>query len=130
MKFQQGDTIISGPYLIRANGKAGTPQDHLHTEELARISQQRGSHMILGLVQEAGRHGIGVEARYLTWDNMVEAVDNYNLSGLTYLPSNSRDYKMTELLDREKDDVDRMIAWLQYDGQQAWIAEHQPEESK
>ena len=132
MKFQQGDTIISGPYLIQADGKAATPQDQVQTNKLAlaRISRIRGSHMILGVVQNADLKGISVEARYLAWDNVVEFVENYNLSGLTYLPLDSRGYKMTELLDREEDNVNCMIAWLQYDGQQTWIAKHQPEESK
>lgn len=129
MKFQQGDTIISGPYLIlEKNGKAVTPQDHYSNKELARISQVRGSHMILAVVVEAWRKGLRVEARYLVWDNVVASVDDYSLNGVTFLPRGSRDYKMTELLDRENDDVNCMITWLQYDGQQAWIAEHEPEE--
>ena len=127
MKFKQGDVVISGPYLIRADGKPGTPQDHLQAAELALISEQRGAHMILAVVQDIGSGGFNVEARYLAWDRVMEPVDRYNLNGITYLPADSRDYKMTDLLDREQNNVNRMIAWLQYDGQQAWIAEHQPE---
>ncbi len=84
--------------------------------------------MILAIVQDVDSKGMNVEARYLTWDTVMESVDEYGLNGTTRLPADSRDYKLTELFDREKNNVNRIIAWLQYDGQQAWIAQHQPEE--
>ena len=128
MKFKVGDTIISGPYLIKVDGSAGTPNDRIKTEKLAQISLERGTHMILGKVVAASKLGIHVEARYLMWNSAVEEVGDYNLHGKTFLPVDSVDYGLTELLDREKDDVDNMVTYLQYDGQSAWIAEHQPEE--
>ena len=131
MKFQQGDVIISGPYLIQTDGKAIKPEkQEVQAQKLASISQVRGSHMILAVVQEVVPQGIRVEARYLVWNTVVESVDSYSLSGITYLPTGSRDYEMTELLNREENDVNRITAWLQYEGQQTWIAKHQPEEQK
>lgn len=127
-KYKEGDCIISGPYLIKADGKAATPEDHDRAVKLARISEQRGAHMILGLVEDVGPGGITVEARYLAWDNVVEPVDGYNLNGTTFLPADGEDYKLTELFDRERDNVDRMIAFLQFAGQEQWCAEHEPEE--
>jgi hypothetical protein len=127
-KYKEGDCIISGPYLIKSDGKAATPEERDRNVKLAKISQQRGAHMILGLVQDVGPGGIRVEARYLVWDEQVESVDGYNLTGTTFLPVGEEDYALTELFDRERDNVERMIAFLQFAGQERWCAEHEPEE--
>ena len=127
-KYIEGDVIISGPYLIKADGKAATPEEQSRAAKMSQISQERGAHMILGTVLDAGPGGIRVEARYLAWDTVVESVEGYNLTGVTFLPVDSPDYKLTELFDRERDDVDRMIAFLQFAGQEQWCAEHEPKE--
>ena len=127
-KYKEGDCIISGPYLIKADGKAATPEERDQQVKLAQISKERGAHMILGLVSDVGAGGIRVEARYLAWDKQVESVDGYNLNGTTFLPADGEDYKLTELFDRERDNVERMIAFLQFAGQESWCAEHEPEE--
>ena len=128
-KYKEGDCIISGPYLIRADGKATTLEEQERAVTMAKISEERGPHMILALVTDVGMGGIRVEARYLAWDHVVESVDGYNLSGTTFLPSDSEDYKLTELFDREHGNVERMIAFLQFAGQEQWCAKHEPEET-
>lgn len=120
-KFRAGDTIISGPYVFEPSGKPIVVQaSHYEgTPEIAKISKDRGSHVLLSVVLKALPTGITVSARYIVWDDHIEPIREQS-----FLHKESDDYRVTDLLDRERNNVQTMVEFLQHDGQREWLAEH------
>lgn len=109
MKYQPGDIIMTGPFTLK---KLGDP-DALHA-----VSEERGPHCIIARVVATRDEGIMVEAMYFVWDSVVESVDNWDMGkgNTTWLVpgSENKHYEMTELFNREKDDINTMLGWLYY----------------
>lgn len=119
--YKPGDIIITGPAWLRAS--LGSDRKHP-------VSEKRGTHMIVAEVLDVKSDGLLVQPRYLVWDEVTEPSENYGMGDANFLPFDNDSVKMTDLFDRERNNVERMIEWLQYDGQADWVSEHEPEEAK